>query len=384
MDNKVYAVRCTDYAQAGEKLEALLDMMGGMGRFAKAGETLALKVNLLESIAPDRAVTTHPSVVAAVAAQTARAGAKAVILDSPGGGHWQNSPAALEKLYSVTGMAEAARQSGAVLNYDMSREQRSFPQGELVRSFEVLSAPFQADGIINLCKLKTHMFMMMTGAVKNTFGLIPGLAKAGCHTRFQSKEQFAHMLLDLCALAAPRLSVMDAVVGMEGAGPGASGTPRPVGLLLASENPLALDVVAGAVMGLRKADNPLLLAAEQRELGPVDLDQVELIGLDKTELPVPGYRLPPAPKGNMVGLPAALNPLVDLARRALSATPRMTEACVGCGICAASCPVKAIAVKNRRARINTGKCIRCYCCHELCPHKAVELHTGVLSRLLRG
>ena len=97
-----------------------------------------------------------------------------------------------------------------------------------------------------------------------------------------------------------------------------------MGLLLASENPLALDTVAGAIMGLRKADNPLLLAAEQRGLGPVDLDQVELIGLDKTELPVPGYRLPPAPKGNMVGLPAALNPLVDLARRALSATPRMT------------------------------------------------------------
>lgn len=227
MDNKVYAVRCTDYAQADEKLGLLLDMMGGMGRFAREGETLALKANLLESIAPDRAVTTHPSVVAAVATQTAKAGAKAVILDSPGGGHWQNSPAALEKLYNVTGMAEAARQSGAVLNYDMSREQRSFPQGELVRSFEVLSAPFQADGILNLCKLKTHMFMMMTGAVKNTFGLIPGLAKAGCHTRFQSKEQFAHMLLDLCALAAPRLSVMDAVVAMEGEGPGASGTPRP-------------------------------------------------------------------------------------------------------------------------------------------------------------
>lgn len=266
----------------------------------------------------------------------------------------------------------------------MSREQRSFPQGELVRSFEVLSAPFQADGILNLCKLKTHMFMMMTGAVKNTFGLIPGLAKAGCHTRFQSKEQFAHMLLDLCALAAPRLSVMDAVVAMEGEGPGASGTPRPVGLLLASENPLALDVVAGAIMGLSKANNPLLLAAEQRGMGPVDLDQVELIGLDKAELPVPGYKLPPAPKGNMVGLPAVLNPLVDLARRALSATPRVRESCVGCGICAASCPVKAITVKNRRARIDTGKCIRCYCCHELCPHKAVELHTGALSRLLRG
>ena len=77
----------------------------------------------------------------------------------------------------------------------------------------------------------------------------------------------------------------------------------------------ALDVVAGAIMGLSKANNPLLLAAEQRGLGPVDLDQVELIGLDKAELPVPGYKLPPAPKGNMVGLPAVLNPFVDLTDR---------------------------------------------------------------------
>ena len=59
MDNKVYAVRCTDYARADEKLGLLLDMMGGMGRFAGKGETLALKANLLESIAPDRAVNYH-------------------------------------------------------------------------------------------------------------------------------------------------------------------------------------------------------------------------------------------------------------------------------------------------------------------------------------
>ena len=151
------------------------------------------------------------------------------------------------------------------------------------------------------------MFMMMTGAVKNTFGLIPGLAKPGATPGSRARSSSPHAAGPVRPGGA-RLSVMDAVVGMEGAGPGASGTPRPVGLLLASENPLALDTVAGAIMGLRKADNPLLLAAEQRGLGPVDLDQVELIGLDKTELPVPGYRLPPAPKGNMVGLPAALNP----------------------------------------------------------------------------
>ena len=92
MDNRVYAVRCTDYAQADEKLGLLLDMMGGMGRFAREGETLALKANLLESIAPDRAVTTHPSVVAAVATQTVKAGQRRLFWTAPAAATGRTAP----------------------------------------------------------------------------------------------------------------------------------------------------------------------------------------------------------------------------------------------------------------------------------------------------
>ena len=75
------------------------------------------------------------------------------------------------------------------------------------------------------------------------------------------------MLLDLAAFISPRLTIMDAVVAMEGDGPGA-GDPRPVGLLLGSENPLALDVVAGDIMNLDPACNPVIAEAEQRALSP--------------------------------------------------------------------------------------------------------------------
>ena len=371
MDNKVYAVRCTDYAQASEKLGLLLDMMGGMGRFARGGETLALKANLLEAIAPDRAVTTHPSVAAAVATQTVKAGAKAVILDSPGGGHWQNSPAALEKLYNVTGMAEAARQSGAELNYDMSREQRSFPQGELVRSFEVLSAPFQADGILNLCKLKTHGMVGFSGAVKNLFGAVPGLQKPELHCRFPEKQPFSEMLVDLCDFLQPDLCIMDGILAMEGNGP-TGGQPRKMGVLGASKSPYALDVCGAALIGMKPESVLMLKEANRRGLGPLSPEECQLVKEPVAPLAQPDFVKAKASSTDFIDrLPSFLRPA---AKKIATPTPKIRKKeCVGCGRCAESCPQHTIQIREGKAVIDYKNCIRCFCCHEMCPKHVIDI-----------
>ena len=154
--------------------------------------------------------------------------------------------------------------------------------------------------MFDLCKMKTHTFMSMTGAVKNHFGLIPGVTKVGFHASHQEKSRFADMLLDLAAWANPRLCIMDAVLAMEGDGPGASGTPRQVGLLLASEDPVALDVVAGEIMGLPRRENPILLAAERRGLSPSRIEDVELVGGELARLRIPDYRLPGHVRSNIM------------------------------------------------------------------------------------
>ena len=61
MDHKVYIVQCKDYDEVDNKMAALLDLMGGMGRFAKQGEKIVLKVNLLREARPEEAVCTHPT-----------------------------------------------------------------------------------------------------------------------------------------------------------------------------------------------------------------------------------------------------------------------------------------------------------------------------------
>ena len=78
---------------------------------------------------------------------------------------------------------------------------------------------------------------------------------------------------------------MDAVTAMEGEGPNA-GTPRQVGLLLASTNPVALDAVAGEIIGLEHDKNPVLVEAEKRGLGPHRIEDIEIVGLEPQSLRV--------------------------------------------------------------------------------------------------
>ena len=383
-ETQVYAASCPDYEQAEACIRALVEQMGGMGRFVRPGERIVLKANLLRAAPPESAICTHPAVVEAVARLVKEAGGTPVICDSPGGALHKES--VLRSLYEKTGMAAAAAAAGAELSMDSSTRTVSLPEGKVLRQAEIITPVAEADGVIDLCKMKTHVLMSMTGAVKNLFGVIPGLSKVGYHATHPDHATFADVLLDLTGYVKPRLSLMDGILAMEGDGPGSSGTPRQAGLLLAAANPLALDTAAGAIMNLPRKDNPVLLAAERRGLTPCRMEDVELIGGTVEELRMADYKFPASTKSNLMDFLGPLaRPAERLCKKALSQTPRIDGAkCVGCGICAKSCPGQAIAMTapGKKARISQNACIHCYCCHELCPQKAVELHQSWLGRLL--
>ena len=383
-ETQVYAASCPDYGQAEAAIRALVEQMGGMGRFVRPGERIVLKANLLRAAPPESAICTHPAVVEAVAKLVKEAGGTPVICDSPGGA--LHKEAVLRSLYEKTGMAAAAAAAGAELSMDSSTRTVSLPEGKVLRQAEIITPVAEADGVIDLCKMKTHVLMSMTGAVKNLFGVIPGLSKVGYHATHPDHATFADVLLDLTGYVKPRLSLMDGILAMEGDGPGSSGTPRQAGLLLAAANPLALDTAAGAIMNLPRQDNPVLLAAERRGLTPCRMEDVELIGGTVEELRMADYKFPASTKSNLMDFLGPLaRPAERLCKKALSQTPRIDGAkCVGCGICAKSCPGQAIAMTapGKKARISQKACIHCYCCHELCPQKAVELHQSWLGRLL--
>ncbi|MBQ4624789.1 MAG: DUF362 domain-containing protein [Clostridia bacterium] len=331
------------------------------------GKRVAVKPNLLLARTPENASTTHPMVIRAVCEGVKNRGGKAIIAESGGG---PITPITLRHLYDATGMTRAAEESGAELNFNCESVKVSLPHGKKVKEYLCLKVIREADLLINVAKLKTHGFMRMTAAVKNLFGVIPGLHKAMMHKDLPEKNDFAAMINDLCLSVKPDLSIIDGVVGMEGEGP-SGGTPKKCGLLLASYNPFALDMVAAKIMGLPENEAPILRDAIRRGLIPSSADEIRVEGISLSEAINP-FRFPGKRKSILGLLPGVLRYPIEDATRPY---PYITKTCISCGKCAGICPQKTI-FKNKelgRFQVEIKDCIRCYCCHEICPEKAIDM-----------
>lgn len=370
MEKRVFTAACGDYSPDAVRRTAgrMLAAFGGPEAFLKNGRRVVIKPNLLMAREPEGATTTHPEVVEAVAALFVEAGATVIIADSPGGPY---NSLALQRVYRACGMEGAARRSGARLNKDFSSQKVSF-DGYKRREFEILTPVMQADVLISIGKMKTHMLTYFTGAVKNLYGTVPGLTKAAYHSRLPGQQEFCRMLVDLCRCVAPDLSIIDGVEGMDGRGP-SGGRVRHAGVLIASRSPFAADLAAMHICGLEPERSPVHTFAAAQGLVPVQYDGLEVTG-DRVP-PLSEPFLPPAGKG--AARESAINRLPakwrQPLRRALVAAPRVTERCIGCGSCARSCPQKAIVIRQGRAIVDKRGCIRCYCCHELCPVRAIQI-----------
>ncbi len=370
MERQTVSVRRSPTYEREAMLEAVrahFDAFGGVGAFVRPGDRVLLKTNLLMARAPQAATTTHPSLVWAIAAAAREAGGLVCIADSPGGRYTKET---LKKCYRISGLEQAAQSAGAWLNFDLGAQQVSFPEGKLCRSFHLISPWHEADVVFSACKLKTHAMTAYTGAVKNCFGLIPGLEKPEMHFRFQQLPAFAQMLIDLCRCAAPRLTFMDAVVGMEGNGP-SGGTPRPLGLTLCAENPFALDLFASDLIGFAAHEVETVRLAVQQGLCPERAEQLLAVGEDAAPYRCSFER---AASGDVTFSSRIPGPLQKPIKRLLAPRPVVDAArCVGCGECAASCPVQTISISGGKAHIEKKRCIRCFCCQEMCPVKAIDI-----------
>ena len=376
----VSIARCPEYEPAAlaAALDESLRPLGGMQAFVRPGDSVFLKVNLLSKAEPERMVTTHPEVVRAVVRAVKAAGGEVSIGDSPGG---RTSAASAAKLFQVSGMAEVAETEGArLVLLDDEHVRVPVPAGAKYASLTLGAQAVRADVLITLPKFKTHGFMTLTGAVKNQFGLVPGLEKAQFHLKVPSRPDFADMLIDINEACMPALAIMDAVVGMEGEGP-AGGSPKPIGALMASRDIYALDVVMAAMAGLAVGEVPVTKQAAMRGLGPTSVEDVEVVGVPWREIAPADYLLPQR------DLSSRLSPaMAERAKGLVTAKPFLAapERCTSCGTCADNCPAEAITMKDGRPAFDYGECIRCYCCQELCPPQVIALKRNWLVRALVG
>lgn len=390
MDERVWSRQVADYTPAvvEQAVEELFCALPAARRIGPSTRVL-LKPNYLAKHAPEKAVTTHPEVLRAVIRAVKRRGAEQIVVADSAGG--PATPVLMRAIYRACGAEEVCRQEGAQLWLGTESGERQAPAGGLVNRFTLMQPVLDADFIIDLPKMKTHMMTGMTGAVKNLFGCVPGLQKAEFHMRFPEKERFGAMIVDLLGTVRPDLVLLDGITAMEGDGP-AGGEPRGVGLLLGSESPLQVDLALCGLMGIDPLRVPYLAVAQSRGLCAAGFDP-QLWQGDGVYAPIPGWKMPASFQGGSESTdfaetyPAFLQPIIKAGERAVAPRPVIDRAqCIGCGQCAQICPQQVIELRQggrgKKAFIHPKRCIRCFCCHEVCPIKAIQVRRFGLFRHL--
>lgn len=374
MKAKVAIVPCNDYEsenlkQAIREGIKLLELDNSYFENKKA----LLKVNLLMPKNPDSGVTTNPELVNAVCNYVSSKQSTALIADSPGGPFNRTY---LTSVYRATKMKAIADQGNAKLNYDFAYQKVSFPAGKTVKSFTIASFALNSDLLINMPKFKTHGLTRLTGAVKNLFGIIPGLLKVEYHLNMSEVKDFAGMLCDLAQCVPPHLNIVDGVIAMEGAGP-SGGDLKATKCLLFGENAFAVDVVLAHMMGVDPLSVPTIAAAKDRGLC-YQLADIEVLGaIPKFE----SFKVPDARK-NSILIDRYLPRIAPFLKNILQPYPVFLKNCVGCGACERHCPPQVITESRlQKPKVNLKGCIRCFCCQELCPHNAVKIHKPFLTRV---
>ncbi len=284
MSQAVAFTRASNYdrPEIDQAVTTLLDTWGGMGHFVKPGDRVLLKPNLLTGSRPTKECVTRIELVAAVARQVQAVGGKPFLGDSPAFGSAQG--VALANGYAPL-LAE--------LNLPLVEFQgkRYAVDSDQFQHLRLSKEAMEADVVINLPKVKSHMQLTVTLGVKNLFGCVPGKMKAWWHMEAgKDKERFGAMLVETAKAIDADLTILDGIIGHEGNGPSA-GEPRFLGWLGAADNVFALDRAVIDILGVDPAQVPTIVAADRLGYAPAYTDLIFPL-LSPSDLSLQDWKLP--------------------------------------------------------------------------------------------
>lgn len=331
-----------------------------------SGQKLLLKPNLLAWRKAEDPACVHPAILLECAKVFLDAGAQVSVLENPA---VQTADAVIRAMGLED---EFKRLNVPVASFSRFGPAENLP-GQCFRRLEIAQEIREFNAVIDLAKAKTHGMMILTLCVKNLFGLVKGSDRLAWHLNVgRDFARFADVLLDIYLAVRPRFNLVDAVVCMEGNGPG-SGDPARRGWIFGGTDALALDAwLAPLLTGKNAPEIPIVNNARVRGILP----SFEVIG---TAPDIKPLSLPPPP-GLLCEWGVALPPgMKKLLRKYLVAHPALhKEKCVGCGLCARLCPAHCLRIVKGYPKFDYAQCIRCFCCLEHCPHGAVAMRRGVL------
>jgi uncharacterized protein (DUF362 family)/ferredoxin len=368
MNSRVCVFPCSNYdpALVEATVRKAVEALGGIDCFVRPKSKVLVKPNLLIAVSPEKHVTTHPEVVRAVIRILKDMDCRIMVGDGPSawGGQIEN----VGEVYARTGMRKVCEEEAvSLIEFDKRRMRGAFPLAAILD---------ECDHVVSVPKFKTHGLTILTGAIKNLFGLVSGTFKTELHKKYFDREDFSKMLVDIFQEVRPSLTVVDGIVAMEGEGPGTSGRPRELNLLLAGADAVALDSVMARIMGLEPLDVPTTKEAAQRALGCADIQSIEIKGCEWPQVIGKPFALPSASIKKRI-----TKPILKLAAKLIKYYPCVEQDhCTACAACIEACPEKIIRMHKGRIVIDYSKCIACFCCQECCPSSAITLRKSLLAK----
>lgn len=370
MQGRVALVKCKDYTPSlvEEAVRKSIGLLGKFQDFIRPQSKVLVKPNLLIACEPESGITTHPEVVRAVVRILKENGCRIFVGDGPS--VWGNQIERIAELHEQTGMKKVCQEEGVELvNFQRFRWRGKFPLSSWLD---------ECDYLVSLPKLKTHDLTIMTGAIKNLFGLVSGPYKTALHKKYWERQAFSAALVDIYEEAKPTLTVVDAITAMEGDGPATAGKLREVGTIVSGWDAVAVDSILAVIMGLRPQDIPSTKEAGLRNLGVADLDSISVLGDKLEELADRPFLLPTTSIYKKIPLP-----IIKLARKFIRFYPQILhENCTKCGACITSCPENIISLRRERIEIDYRRCIACFCCQEACAFSAIRVRKSLGAKAL--
>jgi len=362
--SRVAVADCLSYSPdvVHSALAEVLKTICGLSAVVKPDQTVLINPNLFSAHPPEHAVTTHPELIRQIILQCVKAGAGRIwIGDSPVGSQDES------KLWVSTGMTAAIEGTPAELK-SWHVKQKPLRCGD-----DLLAVPAwydDVDTVISVPKLKTHSLTTLTCGLKNVYGLVSGEAKIQFHLKYPSPLTMSAFLVRVFSVLKPYLTIVDAVTGMEGNGP-AHGRPLPVGVLLASRDTVALDVVACKALGISPSSVPMIPLAADLNLGCMDDSLIDCTGTGLSQLH--DAHMKPSISRFWKYIPEAL---FRLSTCLWQFRPKIVNRyCAECGNCAETCPTNTIETHEKTGypQVRRKNCIGCFCCLESCPQGAIAL-----------
>ncbi|MHB8154455.1 MAG: DUF362 domain-containing protein [Candidatus Omnitrophota bacterium] len=371
MSAKVSIVKCNGYELLAVKsaIRNAVNLLGGITNFIKPGSCVLVKPNLLMSKPPEFGITTHPEVVRAVIHLLKEIDCKIIVGDGPS--VWGKYIENVDEVYEITGIRKVCQdESVKLITFDKRRMRDKFP---------LTVALDECDYLISLPKFKTHEFTLITGAIKNLFGLVSGTYKTELHKNYFEPAEFAKILVDIYQEVKPALTIIDGILAMEGDGPATGGKTRQLNLLLAGSDCVALDTVMAKIMGINNYEISTTKEAALRGLGENNIDRIKIEGEDIDRLNIQPFILPVAS--------AKINKLPKILKQVLKSLIKyrpycLRLKCTRCGHCVKVCPKSCIVLKKSGIKFNYNKCIACFCCQEACPAAAIGVKKSLLAKLI--